>query len=531
MRIAILLLAAATLEAEQCATFLPSLENSRCLQYSTQLTWTDRPEPLESIQLPAGFWEPGISDAALLRGVRVTGPAQFEFLAAGEHIVEVFAGVSGDSGAALTLLADGKALEVQTPGSRTPGLQPVSLVGVVRGPARLEIHSGSESWWLAGLRWTIRQEYELLVAPSFERRLAVRIRDPLPGSGAAMARQRIDYLSQLGQRLAASRNMRTFRSGLAAQAHAAFWQWLDDPSPARRERADGLLRRVVRSAPGDEMTRQLTAAVCRHLYAAASPLELPAAVCAEEPGLGWPAQESVPAAEAPEWAVWQRRWVERAENVATWWATQRLQLSGTFGAGPTADRNLLDQLALLALGAGSPVAWDILQTMRKQFPEAWAPAAETTAGESPPLEPDWVRFVELRAREAVQRLDAGFELYTRAVLLPEFLRFGPERTDAPYLVGTSEPPPAVSWDPSPASVARALRRLGEGSWEVALYNFQPDIVELTVRFWGLRDGVYRVSGLPEQMHRWEAGEGAGRALVLSLPPGREIRLRIEPRRL
>jgi hypothetical protein len=361
IEVGLLLAAVAALRAEQCATFLPMLDRSRCAQQAEALFWKNQPDGAASISLPADAWDEQLTDPALLRAVPVEGPAEFRFSGKGVYVLEVFLAEKAERPSSFVLLAGGTAADQRQeilpgperlrPGGRNRFL---NLVATIEGPTTITIATPSRSWALAGLRWTERQEFETFRVAALRRQLKRRLAEPFFGIGERGASLRAAHIEQLGFRLVESRNLAARREGLHAQTRAMYWRAAENHEPREVQRAAALIDELLRTNPDDPLIRQMASAGCLRQN---TPREqIGGRYCAAVEPVPWSIDLPAASGPVPAWAANQRRLMRRTDAITRWWVEKRQRENGELGGGWGDDVEILRQWGPLALGFGSETA-------------------------------------------------------------------------------------------------------------------------------------------------------------------------------
>lgn len=349
------------LRAERCATFQSLLENSRCTQQAEGLFWKNQPDNPEAVELPADTWDERLTDPALLRAVRVSGNAEFDFAAKGAYVIEVFLAERAPKPSSFVLLAGGQPADTRQeilpgperlmPGGRS---RYFSLVATIQGPTTLVIATDSPAYALAGVRWTERQEFESYRVSALRRQLQGRLNEPFFGIGERGASLRASHIEEIGMRLAESRNIAARREGLHAQARAAYWRAVENHQPREVARAGRLIADLLRAIPDDDRIRQMASAGCLRQN---SPSErIDGGYCNDVAPVAWEIEVPPGPATAPPWALVQRRLMRRMDAITRWWVEKRQRENGELGGGWGDDVEILRQWGPQALGFGSEVA-------------------------------------------------------------------------------------------------------------------------------------------------------------------------------
>jgi hypothetical protein len=361
IEVGLLLAAIGSVHAEQCATFLPMLERSRCAQQADALFWKNQPDGGEPVALPKDAWDEQLTDPALLRAVPMQGQAEFRFSGKGAYVLEVFLAERAERPSSFVLLAGGAVADARQeilpgperlrPGGRNRYL---NLVATVEGPTTLTIATPSRAWGLVGLRWTERQEFETFRVAALRRQLKRRLSEPFFGIGERGASLRAAHIEQLGLRLVESRNLAARREGLHAQARAMYWRAAENHEPREVQRAAALIEELLRTNPDDPLIRQMASAGCLRQN---TPREqIGGRYCAALEPVPWSIELPASPDAAPAWAANQRRLMHRTEAITRWWVEKRQRENGELGGGWGDDVEILRQWGPLALGFGSEVA-------------------------------------------------------------------------------------------------------------------------------------------------------------------------------
>lgn len=346
----------------ECLVFAPPPQGSACSVTSSTLIWLNPPAVHQGVTFDPGPYERSLSDPAFSSAVWVSKDLDFDLRASGEFIVEVFLRVPADLRSGWILEGpDGLLDESFKPWTGPDRLRPksgwrhISLVGVVRGPARFRVRSEAQRYNLIALRWTSRESFERDQVPLWRQRARLWAETPFEPQGEAARVRRREYLEQLGARLALSRSEEIRDEGFLHQIRAAYWAAAEDHEPRDIARTHELFELGLRLFPNHPVLRQMISASCLGINAPASRMPR-GQYCESISPEPWSIQLPASPPDAPAWAVSQRELMARAEAITRWWVEHRLQANGELGGGWGDDVEILRQWAPLALGWGSEIA-------------------------------------------------------------------------------------------------------------------------------------------------------------------------------
>jgi len=139
------------------------------------------------------------------------------------------------------------------------------------------------------------------------------------------------------------------------------------------------------------------------------------------------------------------------------------------------------------------------------------------------------------AGEFEQALSTNFAMYSTEALFPDRVFFEVPETYQRFLFGGAAPRPdrypafAVTWAPAREEYARAVVAANETSIQLKLFNFEPGVVQASLRAWRLRPGRYQWS-IQETRQQGEVEiDGTRRMFLIPLAPGRELTVSIRRR--
>ncbi len=357
------LLASAQALAGDCVVFSKPASGSACKENHPQWAWKNPPAKLEVERRGSRTnFEPLIWDAALTTGVRVSGSLEFQFSAAGPHLVEVFLFNPEADRFPFRLrrrteLLDERPLIAEGPGRLRPkrGTRFTTLLAVVEGPEQLSVESAAPWYGLSAVRWTPIPRFEKETVPRLLARLRHLNANPLLHANGESPMARRAYIQQLADRLAYSRDAAIQREALLNRTRAWFWLAAENHEPDDILQTHRLFLEGLKVMPGDPVLRQMISASCTGQVVRAG--RMPQGdYCKTVKPLPWKLEVPPAPAGAPDWAVAQRSLMRRMEAITRWWVEKRQAPNGELGGAWGDDVEILRYWGPQALGFGSEVA-------------------------------------------------------------------------------------------------------------------------------------------------------------------------------
>ncbi len=377
MRIALALIPVSLAWAGCLSTVQPPA-GSACVARAAEVAWVNPPGAREAVRVANEYYDQVLGDAALGAGVAVGGEARFELRATGRHLVEVFLIEQGDQRYSYVLEAGGVEIDGRNrikpgPERLSPGGRHrfISLAGAAEGPTVLVVRTDAPRWVLSAVRWTPWQVFESELVPKWRERARYWVRTPIFGVGERGASSRRNFIAQLSERLVLSGKAEVRREATIHLARAWYWVAAENHQPREIERTAELFDELLRVAPEEPVVRQMITASCLGINVRVG--RMPGGEsCGKAKPVPW--QVDVPAApaDAPAWAVAQRKLARRMEAITRWWVEQRQQPNGELGGGWSDDVEILRHWGPQALGLGSDVA---ARGIRRLADGLWASGA------------------------------------------------------------------------------------------------------------------------------------------------------------
>ncbi len=344
-----------------CLALAEPPAGSLCSASSPDLAWLNRPATSETLKLPHPY-DRALADPALGRGVVVAGDLEFDFRLSGRHLLEVFLVVPAELKHSYILEIGEKPVDTRYrlhtgPDRLRPkrGWQFITLLAMTDGAGRLRVRSNSPRYVVSAVRWTTEEVFEEKLVPQWLARARMWAETPFPEGEPPARTRRRDYLEQLADRLIFSRRPDVRRQALLDQTRAAYWLAAENHEPRDIARTHELFLEGLRLMPQEPILRQMISSSCSGTNS--SPERMPRGpYCEQVAPQVWPLEISPAPAQAPAWAVEQRRMRARMEAITRWWVERRLQPNGELGGGWGDDVEILRQWGPLALGLGSEVA-------------------------------------------------------------------------------------------------------------------------------------------------------------------------------
>lgn len=345
-----------------CLSFARIPRGSACVPSSPELEWVNRPTALETVVFSSHPYDKTLADPALVTGVAVGGDLEFQLRAQGQFLVEVFLAVAADLRNGYLLEGPAGVLDARYARRSGPdrlrpkrGWRHITLLAILRGRSRFAVRSDASRYFLVAVRWTQVEVFEKQLAGLWLKRARMWAETPFAPDGEAARTRRRDYLEQLADRLALSRQRAVRREALLHQARAAYWLAAENHEPRDIELTHQLFQAALRAIPGDPILRQMISASCLGLNAPASRMPRGPYCDAVRP-VPWSYRARPRRRGVPEWAAEQWELAARASAITRWWVEQRQRENGELGGGWGDDVEILRQWAPLALGLSSRVA-------------------------------------------------------------------------------------------------------------------------------------------------------------------------------
>lgn len=357
------LLASAPGLAADCAVFSQPAPGSACRENHPQWVWKNPPaKPEIERRGSLSSFEPLLWDPALTSGVKVSGTLQFQFSAAGPHLVEIFLFNPEADRFPFRLrrgaeLLDERPVIAEGPGRLRPkrGTRFTTLLAVVEGPAQLSVESPAPWFGLSAVRWTPIERFERESVPRLLARLRHLNANPLLHANGESPMARRAYIQQLADRLAYSRDAAVQREALLNRIRAWFWLTAENHEPDDILQTHRLFLEGLRRIPEDPILRQMISASCIGQVVRVG--RMPSGeYCKTVKPLPWSVEVPPPPAGAPGWAVAQRSLMRRMEAITRWWVEKRQAPNGELGGAWGDDVEILRYWSPQALGFGSEVA-------------------------------------------------------------------------------------------------------------------------------------------------------------------------------